>query len=82
MKYRIEERYFFDGRSEFFPQYQREEKDLWGYFIQDFYSQEYGKIFRPMKVDSYHEALCVINKDKEGLSDPLTVIYHEIRNIK
>ena len=79
MKYRIEERYFHDGRSEFLPQYQKEERDLWGYFVQDFDHEVYGRIFRPMKFDSYREALQIINKDREGLSDPITVIYHDIR---
>ena len=82
MKYRIEERYFFDGRSEFLPQYQKEEKDLWGYFIHQFDHKEYGRIFIPIKFNTYKEALDIINKDKEGLSDPLTILYHEIKDIK
>ena len=81
MKYRIEERYFFDGRSEFFPQYQKEEKNLWGYFIQDYPHEDYGMIFKPMKFNSYREALQIINKDKGGLSDPITVLYHEVHDI-
>jgi len=81
MEYRIEERYFFDGRSEFLPQYKKEDKDLWSYFI-DLHFNGDKWLNESIKFSSYSEALQIINKDKENLSDPLTIIYHDIKNIK
>lgn len=76
-KYRIEERYFINGTSEFLPQYNVDNDILWLYF-----TKFENDVVTSIKYNTYKEALSIINLDKSGLSDPLTVLYHDILDIK
>jgi hypothetical protein len=74
-EYRIEERYFIGGTSEFLPQFK---DDVWKYFVKSI-----NGVLVAIKFDEYKDALAYINLDQQGLSaDPLVITYHYIKSVK
>jgi hypothetical protein len=78
-KYRIEERKFENNKSIFIPQHGHENKVNTGEPIHwnDFMSWADGKYVTKM-FETFHDALLVIEKDKQSLSTPIEIIYHKI----
>jgi hypothetical protein len=77
-KYRIEERKFEDGRSEFVPQF-TEKSDLDGeYRFFDFFKlNEHNQMIK-LKFNSYDECIDEIEKDKKREIKPVSIQIHEV----
>jgi hypothetical protein len=77
-KYRIEERKFEDGRSEFVPQFS-EKSDLDGeHRFFDFFKWSEHKTMIMLKFNSYDECINEIEKDKKREMKPVSIQIHMI----
>lgn len=77
-KYRIEERKFEDGRSEFVPQF-AEKSNLDGeYRFFDFFKWNEHKQMIKLKFNSYDECIDIIEKDKKSEMKPISIQIHEV----
>ncbi len=76
-KYRIEERKYEDGRSEFIPQFaEKSEIDGSYQFINFFKKTTSGRI--TMILDTYEKCIEEIEKDKKREGKPIEVKIHEV----
>jgi hypothetical protein len=77
-KYRIEERKFEDGRSEFVPQFAEKSylDDEYRFF--DFFKWNEHKQMIRLKFNSYDECINEIEKDKKSEMKPVSIQIHEV----
>ena len=77
-KYRIEERKFDDGRSEFIPQF-AEKSEMYGeYRFFDFFKWDEHNRMIKLKFTTYKECINEIEKDKKREMKPIEVKIHEV----
>jgi len=76
-KYRIEEQKYEDGRSVFLAQYS--DLDLGGQpQWEDFTHWLHGKYLMSKKVETYEEALFIIDNDKQKSMIPIETVFHDV----
>jgi hypothetical protein len=76
-KYRIEEKKFKDGRSEFTPQFGEKSEIDGSYVFYDFFKKTTnGRI--TMVLNTYEECIEEIEEDKKREAKPIEVKIHEV----